>query len=370
MKLALMSSEMAGLGEAFWAHVEAGADGCWRWTAGGTGGYGTFRRGDGRPEYAYRLLWEAVHGEPIGRRRLARRCSRRWCIAPLHQVEVGSGYQRPSIVIGAVALIPLSRGYVAMIDAADLSLVAGKLWKYERAACNQTGYAVTKENHNGRRQRIWMHRLICPVPTSLHVDHKNGSGLDNRRQNLRPATHQQNSQNGSSRKGSTSRFRGVSWHRSVNAWAARIRAVGELQHLGFFRDEIEAAHEYDHAALATFGEFARPNFPDARERNRGGSGRLEKIYKTHCPAGHAYEGRNVKVYNGCRQCVECSRIAGRRYRRQRGMRPQKLTRERAAEIRAEYEKQGRRNQRALAERFGISPSMVSRVVTGSSWSQS
>lgn len=40
------------------------------------------------------------------------------------------------------------------------------------------------------------------------------------------------------------------------------------------------------------------------------------VLKTHCPHGHAYEGDNVRVYQGRRFCRECHRVRGRaRYQR-------------------------------------------------------
>ena len=43
----------------------------------------------------------------------------------------------------------------------------------------------------------------------------------------------------------SSEYRGVSWDKSHNQWRAFIRVAGNLEHLGYFDDEAEAARAYD-----------------------------------------------------------------------------------------------------------------------------
>lgn len=98
-----------------------------------------------------------------------------------------------------------------------------------------------------------MHREIVDAP---EVDHRNGDRVDNRRANLRAATHLQNCQN--ARPKGQSRFKGVSRYRE--RWHARIKVPGRRIDLGSFHDEESAARAYDVAAREHFGEFARLNF--------------------------------------------------------------------------------------------------------------
>lgn len=96
------------------------------------------------------------------------------------------------------------------------------------------------------------------------VDHIDGDRQNNRLVNLRHATRAENLRNSGSRKGSSSRFCGVSWDKARGRWTANCTdKVGHRRHLGRFVDETEAARAYDRAARHWHGEFARLNFPEA-----------------------------------------------------------------------------------------------------------
>ena len=102
------------------------------------------------------------------------------------------------------------------------------------------------------------------APRGLLVDHRNGDGLDNRRDNLRLATHSENMMNRPKIKSpTTSRFVGVYFDKARRLWVARIHLNGKCIWLGRFATEIEAAKAYDEAAKKYHGEFARLNFPEA-----------------------------------------------------------------------------------------------------------
>jgi hypothetical protein len=111
-------------------------------------------------------------------------------------------------------------------------------------------------------KRVRLHREIMSAPAGLLVDHRNGDSLDNRRDNLRLATHSQNSCNKRKRKNALSRFIGVSFIKRENKWASQIRHEGKKMWLGCFDNEIDAAKAHDAAAIKYHGEFARLNFPE------------------------------------------------------------------------------------------------------------
>ncbi|MGB7582952.1 MAG: AP2 domain-containing protein [Sedimentisphaerales bacterium] len=108
---------------------------------------------------------------------------------------------------------------------------------------------------------VSLHREIMNPPKGLVVDHRNGDGLDNRRANLRLATHSQNMINRPKTKSkTTSKFVGVNFDKSRNKWAAKIHYENKKIWLGRFDSEIDAAKAYDEAAIKYHGEFARLNF--------------------------------------------------------------------------------------------------------------
>jgi hypothetical protein len=154
-------------------------------------------------------------------------------------------------------------GRIALIDDGDYDLVTQHPWhvQEQRRSGRPTGpyaAATVRTGSPPRGSTILMHCLILGQPG---VDHRNGNGLDNRRANLRPATHAQNQRNQRPRIVSTSEFKGVSWDSHRLKWHARIAR----RHLGRFDDELAAAKAYDAAARELYGEFAWLNFPPEGE---------------------------------------------------------------------------------------------------------
>jgi len=109
-----------------------------------------------------------------------------------------------------------------------------------------------------------MHRELIEVADGLLVDHINHDGMDNRRANLRAATHSQNMYHRGKRLGATqSKYKGVYWRKRNRKWQALITFQKEKIYLGYFRNEIDAAKAYDRAARKYHGEFASLNFPES-----------------------------------------------------------------------------------------------------------
>lgn len=106
------------------------------------------------------------------------------------------------------------------------------------------------------------HEILARHGISIanEVDHKDGDGLNNQKENLRCCTHSQNCANVLITKRNTSGFKGVSRFR--NKWKAEITHNYKRIYLGLFVSKIDAALEYDHFAKLLFGEFAALNFPE------------------------------------------------------------------------------------------------------------
>ncbi|EMH4108092.1 HNH endonuclease [Serratia marcescens] len=93
-----------------------------------------------------------------------------------------------------------------------------------------------------------------------HIDHIDGDKTNNRIDNLRLCTHNQNQHNQGIRKNNKSGFKGVSWMKSLRKWQAQICCNSKVKHLGFYDEKEDAARAYDKAAIEFHGEFAWTNF--------------------------------------------------------------------------------------------------------------
>lgn len=168
--------------------------------------------------------------------------------------------------------IPLTKGYVALVDEADYLAVSTMSWHVLKSKGRSDGtlaYAQTTLRGAGGKRAL-MHRFLMKPPEELVIDHINGDGLDNRRANLRICTHAQNiaNQRPQARWGA---FKGV-YRISHCRWNVRICAAGKRLDLGMFSSEIAAATAYDDAARELHGEYARLNFPDGPPALGVGSG--------------------------------------------------------------------------------------------------
>lgn len=153
--------------------------------------------------------------------------------------------------------IPLSKGLIALVSPQDYAVLAAHRWASVKGGRTQYAQRIARDA-DGRRSALLMHRMIMAPPPGMVVDHINGDGLDNRRENLRLCTHAENIRNQQIRRGSkSSRFKGVWWQRGK--WAAMIEHDGDKICLGRFDCEEQAARQYDRAARIFFGSFARTN---------------------------------------------------------------------------------------------------------------
>ena len=157
------------------------------------------------------------------------------------------------------ATIPLSQGLVALVDDEDIERVlALGVWSAFRVG--HTAYAQHAMRENGRQRNVLLHRVVLDAQPGQEIDHINGNGLDNQKANLRLVSRSQNMANQRKTRGA-SRFKGVWWDKVNSRWVAHIRNKGRSYFLGRYVSEEDAARAYDTAAIETWGEYARPNFP-------------------------------------------------------------------------------------------------------------
>lgn len=160
---------------------------------------------------------------------------------------------------GEVAFVPLTQGYEAIIDAADVPLVGGWLWhadvKHHPDGRVSAVYAA--RSRRGSQGKVLMHRLIANTPDGMETDHEDADGLNNRRKNLRNATTSQNQANSRRPINNTSGGKGVYLHRATGRWMARISANGQRHYLGLFDRISDACAAYAEASARLHGEFGR-----------------------------------------------------------------------------------------------------------------
>lgn len=165
-----------------------------------------------------------------------------------------------SIDTGAIAskrVQPALHGLVigekfVAVDLCDMPRVTPYEWKITES---RPGYFYARGNVDG--VLVYMHRLLVGAKPGQVVDHKDGDGLNNRRSNLRPCTHGENSRNKKVAPGR--RWKGIALYRDKKIWVARIAKNGITYYLGSFATPRKAAAVYNRVARRLHGEFALLN---------------------------------------------------------------------------------------------------------------
>ena len=155
-----------------------------------------------------------------------------------------------------VKQIELTKGKVTLVDDDIYEQICDKKWNaiepvegyFYAGRCEHIDTINGKQNN----QILFLHRWITNPPKGYCVDHINGNGLDNRRENLRVCSPRQNQQN--RKKIHSSKYPGVSWNKRSARWDARIMVKGKRYYLGTYIDEREAAMAYEQACRDLVGE--------------------------------------------------------------------------------------------------------------------
>lgn len=146
-----------------------------------------------------------------------------------------------------------------IIDDEDFVKVDQYTWHINTPPSSKTSYVMANIS---KKVKIKLHRFLLNVTNSkIQIDHINGNGLDNRKENLRLVTNAQNSRNKSKyiTTNSTSKYKGVFFCKQRNKWVAQICLDYKKIFIGRFKTEIEAAKAYNEKALTLFGQYAKLN---------------------------------------------------------------------------------------------------------------
>lgn len=147
------------------------------------------------------------------------------------------------------------------------------IWKHRPGETSQWNGRYAGKPATGKHQgyirvkfagfRAGAHRVIWKlaygeIPDHMQVDHINGIRDDNRLENLRLVTNQQNQLNRNCDKDRG--YKGV--YPKGKRWKAEITTPEGRKYLGLFKTPEKAAIAYDSAARRWHGVHARLNFPN------------------------------------------------------------------------------------------------------------
>lgn len=140
------------------------------------------------------------------------------------------------VISNSIVVCTTKNGYKFLIDYDDLPLVSKYSWG------KTSGYLMAYDCKS--EKNIYLHQLIMGTHIDKKpgyvVDHINRQRSDNRKENLRIVTYQENLRNCSLSSRNTSGCIGVTWNIGKKRWQATIRVDGKLIMLGMREDLDEA----------------------------------------------------------------------------------------------------------------------------------
>lgn len=146
---------------------------------------------------------------------------------------------------------PVTGVFTWLVDRANGKILAGD----EAGHVRENGYRYISIDYGQfLASRLAFLFMTGNFPPKL-VDHKNGKTTDNRWENLRPATHYQNSTNRVYRRRNKTGMKGVSFRPERQKFQASIRLEGYQKHLGYFATADEAGEAYKNAEAQYRGSY-------------------------------------------------------------------------------------------------------------------
>jgi len=121
-------------------------------------------------------------------------------------------------------------------------------------------YHIRDENNKSIQHSIKLHHLLLNLDKGLLVDNKDHDGLNNRKENLRPTEHRNNSRNRRGRNSNNkSSYRNVCWHKTDKCWIVQLQIEGKNKILGRFKDVHEAGKFAEEMRKKYYKEYAGEN---------------------------------------------------------------------------------------------------------------
>ena len=162
-----------------------------------------------------------------------------------------------AIINGEYCEVETTQGITFLIDLEDLERIKDYKWYAYKKRNNGDHYIVAEKTTNGLRVRHNLHRFLmnCVKGDGKIVDHINKNTLDNRKCNLRFATHSENQRNSKVDCRNELGVAGVRKHKQCDRYQARITVNGKEKYLGLFKTLDEAIHARKKAEIKYFGEY-------------------------------------------------------------------------------------------------------------------
>lgn len=134
----------------------------------------------------------------------------------------------------------------------SLNYLRTKKEKLLKQCFDKNGYKQVRLYKNGISKTTPVHKEVAkafhghiPCGYDIVVDHIDNNKLNNYANNINLVTNRENSSK--DRKGGTSKYLGVSLHKTSLKWVASIVIEGKKKHLGLFDLDFEASNAYQNA---------------------------------------------------------------------------------------------------------------------------
>lgn len=95
-------------------------------------------------------------------------------------------------------------------------------------------------------------------PNDMEIDHIDGNGLNNQKENLRICTRSENMRNRDKQADNLSGYKGV--YKKDNRYRAQITVEGKQIYLGSYQNIEDAVKAYNEASIKYHGKFSKTNF--------------------------------------------------------------------------------------------------------------
>jgi hypothetical protein len=135
-----------------------------------------------------------------------------------------------------------------LVDDEDFEWLNQYKWFYH------DGYAIRREQVDGKQKIIRMHRELLGFPFSKEVDHINRIRNDNQRKNLRICERRQNAANRAAQLNNKSKYKGVFYCKRTSSWMMKLK-YNDINITENYINELAAANAYNFYSQKYCGEF-------------------------------------------------------------------------------------------------------------------